>query len=483
MNLLQFRHFRPKFGFFLPYLPKSAISGSYSLLLLPKFGFFLFLFFFSLTAFAANYYVTQVGGGSHNGSSIGNSWSVTDFNGKTTPHGGDTVIFTGTFTSTIAPACNGSGNGAGRLILNFAGAVLNAADPRLHFSNRSYLTVIGGTLGPSYSGGLIEFNPNGGEQSHDITIEGWKYTGAANGVAVFVVLDHVYNLVVSNCTVDNVSMFVVGGSTLNHDIDITGCYARTSTDTTKQDDVIHISDVANVTIEKCKLINRAPSSSINHNDIIQTYTKNGSNPGNPTNWVIRYNWIEMQHSSGTGDASFLMMQSMAGNPALKLYANVFFGSATIGNNGVCVGRDNGGSYYCYNNTFVRHNDPDNTVRFNDSGTLYVKNNVGMSDPSVGVYQHFINWTMAIGAWDYNFWYLTYTSSRYAGPHGSVSLNPLFRNYAGEDFSLASNSPLLGKADRSIGAEYSFGIARGATWPNPALVSRTATTTSWDPGAY
>src|ERR1700746_2854687 len=109
MNQLQFRRFGPKFAFFLPRIPKSATASSSFLFLLPKLGLFLFLLLFSSHALATIYYVTQAGGGSHNGSSIGNSWSLADFNGKTIPHGGDTVSFSGTFTGMVTPVCNGSG--------------------------------------------------------------------------------------------------------------------------------------------------------------------------------------------------------------------------------------------------------------------------------------------------------------------------------------------------------------------------------------
>jgi hypothetical protein len=482
MNQLQFRRFGPKFAFFLLRIPKAATASSSFIIRLPKLSLFLFLSLFSLPALATTYYVTQAGGGSHDGSSIGNSWSLADFNGKTTPQGGDTVSFSGSFSDTVTPVCNGSDNGAGRLTLDMRAATLTNANPRIQLTARAYLTLLGGTMASAYDTTCINFNPNGGGQSHDITIDGWQYTGADNGIAYFLSLNHVTYLTVSNCTVDNVSSFVSGDSSLNHDILLTGCYARTSTDVTTQDDLLRIADAANITIEKCKLIGRAPADPAgHHNDIIQTYTKGGSNPGSPTNWVIRYNWFEMQNTTGSGDCSFLMFQSMTGDPALKLYGNVFFGSATIGNNGVCVGRNNGGSYYCYNNTFVRHVNPNNMIRFNDSGTFYLKNNVGMNDPSIYIYDiNFINSTMSVGAADYNFLYLTHLSSNWAGPHGSVSLNPLFSDYAGNDFSLQAGSPLLNKGDRSIGAEYSTGIAPGATWPNPALVDRS---TSWNVGAY
>jgi hypothetical protein len=422
--------------------------------------------------------VTQWGGGNRSGTSSGNPWSIGDFNGSSRPTGGDTVTFTGTFTSTVSPAKGGTGNGAGRLTLNLTGASLTSAATRIQLNALAYVTLVGGTLGSAYSGELIRFNPNSGGQSHDITLDRWTYNGAANGIAIFLSLNHVYNLVVSNCTVSNVSGFVSGDSTLNHDIDITGCYAETSGDTTSQDDLIHIGDAANIMIEKCKLIDRSPASPVGqHNDVIQTYTKFGSYAGQPTNWVLRYNWIEMQQTSGSGDCSWLMLQSMNGDPALKVYGNVFIGTGTVGNNGMLVSRNPGGKYYLYNNTIVRHRNPLNNVRYLDTGTVYMRNNVGVADP--GYSNAFISLTMAQAGTDYNFFYRLAVPSNYAGPHGSVSLDPLFTNYTGNDFSLQAGSPLRGRGDRSIGAEYAYGIARGSTWPNPTVISRS----SWDIGAY
>lgn len=445
---------------------------------------FLFSLLLPLTSYAASYFVTPSGGGNHSGTSSGNPWSLAEFNGKTNPTGGDTVTFSGTFTGTVVPPKSGISNAA-RLTLNFAGATLTNADPRIQVNHLAYVNILGGSMSAAYDATLINFNPNGGGQSHDVTVGNWSYTGPANGISYFLNIDHVTNLVVSNCYVDNVSCFLNGSSVLNHDIDITGNFARTSTDVTSQDDLIRISDAANITIEKNKLIDRAPASSVNHNDVIQNFTKGGSNPGSPTNWILRYNWIEMQQRSGSGDNSFLMFQSMGGNPAVKIYGNVFYGSGTIGNNGICIGRGNGGSYYFYNNTVVRHNDPDNTVRFADSGTVYAQNNVGMADPSVGKYATFLLWTMAIGASDYNFYYGVYTAgggpvnAGYAGPHGSVNINPMFTNYAGTDFSLSASSPLRGRGNRNIGAEFNTGIKAGSQWPNPTLTPRN----TWDVGAF
>jgi len=478
MNKCSFPRFRPKFAFFLSLVSKYDSFRLETLSLLPKLSLLLCLCLSAVTAPAATYYVTQNGGGNHDGASLASSWSVGDFNGTGVPGGGDTVVFTGSFTSTIAPASNGASNAA-RLTLDLTGASLNSAWTRLQFNARAYLTVLGGALGGAYDGLLINFNPNDGGTSHDITISGFQYTGSANGIALFLSLNHVYNLVVANCYADNVSSFVSGDSTLNHDIDISGNFAQTSTDVLAQDDLIHIGDAPNVTIEGNKLVGRAPANpSGRHNDIIQNYTKAGAFPGNPTNWVIRYNWIESQQVSGSGDCAWIMFQSMSGDPALKLYGNVFVGTGTVGDNGILVSRNNGGTYFLYNNTFVKHAKPENTVRFLDSGTLYARNNVGQADTPGG--SVFAGWAMGDGGWDYNFFYRTASPSEVTGPHGSLSTDPGFTNYAGADFSFSPASPLWNKGDPSIGAEYAMAIAPGATWPNPALVSRS---TVWNPGAY
>lgn len=428
---------------------------------------------------AATYYVTQSGAGSGDGSSAANAWSLASFNGSSKPTGGDTVNFTGTFTGTVSPASNGTGNGTSRLRLDLTKATLNSANPRVRIVGKAFLTVVGGTLGDGSNGNLIDFGSSTGGVSHDITIDSWTFNGTnvSAGVNTFLLLNYCYNLTVSNCTWTNGAMFISGDSTLNHDILITGCDATSSKNTSAQTDVLHVGDAADFTIEKCRLINRAPGDpSVRHNDVIQNYQKGGSNPGNPTNWVIRYNWIEMQQTTGSGDASWIMFQSMNGDPALKIYSNVFVGNTTTGNNGIMVSRNTGGKYYLYNNTIIRHNKPDNTVRYLDAGTMYMRNNVGMADAGVG--GTFVSITMTQGGSDYNFWYRFGTTG--AGPNGSTSKDPLFTNYAGNDFSLQPASPLRGAGDSTIGAEYNTGIAPGAQWPNPTLASRAA---SWDVGAY
>ncbi len=439
-----------------------------------------FLFLLPLPAVAASYYVTQSGAGSQNGSSPSNAWSVSAFNSSRTPSGGDTVNFSGNFSSTVTPATSGTGNGTSRLTLNFAGATFNSG--AIVISGCSYLNINGGTFatgdtGSSANGALIDFNAT---PSHDITVNGWTFTGTNTGTTDFISCYYCYNLTVTNNHMDNICHFILGDSTLNHDLTIQGNYARSNVNTSVQTDIITIADAYNVTISSNQIIHRTPgAASVNHNDCIQTYEKGGSNAAAPTNWTVCYNWIELQVYSGSGDNSWMMMENMGGTTAIQIYGNVFVGTGPIGNNGVCFDSNSSGSnFYFYNNTIIRHAGPDNTVRFLSPGTIFFRNNVMEAD--AGVSGTFVVLSMTAGsAWDYNFFYNATPQTDCAGPHGSTTKNPLFNNYAGNDFSLSPSSPLIGAADKTIGTIFGQGIVQGSVWPGPTLVARS----SWDVGAY
>jgi hypothetical protein len=445
------------------------------------------LFLLPLTTFAASYYVTQSGSGAANGTSSANAWSLGTYQGSSAPTGGDTVFFSGTFTSTVNLNRSGTGNGAARLTYDFTAATLTNANPRILIGG-NYVNVSGGMMSTSTGNAdLVDFNG----QMHDVTISGWNYGPAdQTSQSTFIGLENCYNLLVTNNHMDGIC-FMWGDSTLNHDVVISNNFMRTPVNPNGVDvqlDVIRVGDMANMTIEGNYIENQSESTANNgHDDCIQNYTKGGSNGGSPTNWVVRYNYLVMNdHTGGSGDNSFFMMQSMDGNPALVCYGNVFEVpvGATTGNNGVAVTRDNGGTYYFYNNTFVRHGSAGgNSIEFEDTGTFYAENNVCEADPGIG--SAGINWLMTKGVWYYNFFYNwpdgQTTGVAAAGPHGSTSMNPTFTNYSGNTVSLATSSPLIGKGDSTIGAAYNQGIATGATWPNPSLVTRP--TNSWDAGAF
>jgi len=461
-------------------------------------------------ASAASYFVTQSGAGSQNGLTLANAWSVANYNSSAAPTGGDTVFFSGTITSTIVVATNGTGNSAGRLTLNFSGscsgctvATLSTANPRISLSNRSFITLFGGpyNAGATFAAGtgtaddslvLITFNRT---VNHDITIDGFSYTGPVAGIATPWDAYFPQNVTVQNCHFDNVAGLGYSDSNLTHDLDIKNNFIRTSANTKTQTDVVTFGDAVNVTIEGNYLVNQAPGQNNNgqHNDVIQTFHSGAGGANNPSGWVVRYNWIGLTMNTPfrTGDNSWMQLESFdnAAGFGLKIYGNVFVGgdgTTNSGNNG--FGMDTHGitsTNYVYNNTVIRKNGPDRTIGWiSANGTLFMRNNVGMATSgqnSVDV--DVAAFTPGTGGWDYNFWYQfdgSVTSGSW-GPHGSTSTNPLFANYNGDDFSLTAASPLIGAGDSTIGSEFSQGIAPGATWPNPTLVTRP--NSAWDVGAF
>jgi hypothetical protein len=157
-------------------------------------------FCFQFSALATNYYVTPSGAGAQTGTDPANAWSLATYGQSTLPTGGDTVFFLGTFSSTVTIKTSGTGNGALRLTLDFTGATLNTALPRIACNAQNYLNVNGGTLGSATTGDLITIAPR--SQSHDITIQNWKHTGDSTSDATFIALQYCYNLSVVNNTID-----------------------------------------------------------------------------------------------------------------------------------------------------------------------------------------------------------------------------------------------------------------------------------------
>lgn len=434
---------------------------------------------------AASYYVTQSGSGTSDGKSAANAMSVSKYNSSSAPTGGDTVYFSGTITSTVSVGTSGTGNGASRLTLDFTGATLNTASPRIRIAGENFLNLLGGTLGTASDGYLIDFN---GNVSHDVTVSGWTFNGPDNSLVTFVAGKACQNTVFQNNTINNVESFIFGDTTNMHDIHISNNYIRGSANTEDQTDMIRIGDAYNMTIEGNWIIQRAPgATSGRHNDIIQTFQSGATPNAAPYGWVIRYNRFELAVPSGSGDTSWFMMENLTdrnGVEAVKIYGNVFIGdlSDEASNNGI-VNDGNGFTTRFYNNTVIRHNGPDNTIRFLNAmgpGTTYAENNAGAADS--GTCCTFLSWTTTLKTVNYNFFYrFGGCSSTHTGPNGSCSIDPKFVDYANDNYALQSGSPLIGKGDSGIGSEYSQGIAVGATWPNPKLVTRPAG--AWDVGAY
>lgn len=441
--------------------------------------FFIFILFqiTSSVCFSSTYYVTQGGSGSSSGNSLSNSWSMANYNSSSIPTGGDTVYFSGVISSQVSPNSSGTGNGTGRLILDFSGATLSGG---ISLNAKNYVTFIGGTF--SSGSKLITC---GTIVAHDITISNFNYTGPINGTQEFISVGKCNHLLIVNNTVDNIASFVSAYNGATSDIIVRNNYARTSTNQLTQTDLLFFGDTSNVTIEGNKFIHRAPGTQSNsrHNDVIQTFQSGSSSNATPANWIIRYNWIEMAVPAGTdtdGSNSWTMLENMSGT--VKIYSNVFVGGGgSVATNGMNFNSCYSSVIvYLYNNTFIAHKTPVNTVRFQNSGTLYSANNVGQAD---GISGTTLQWDWFNTGWNRNFFYnFGNCNSTFTGSGGSCNLDPHFTNYTGNDFSLRSTSPLLTAGDGTIGNEYNQGISPGATWPNPFLSTRSSTGT-WEVGAY
>lgn len=438
---------------------------------------------------ATNYFVTQAGAGSHNGLSIGNAFSVANYNVTTLPVGGDTVFFTGTITSIINPNSGGTSSSV-VLTLDMTGAVITPP-AWTNTNSQSFITILGSSSNPIAAGtnGAAIFDCGTNPAVQFITVSGFTFTGISGGQTLFFNVGRCNNVTIQNNTLDNVQSFVNAYQGTTHDITIQNNYARSSVNVLNQTDVISMGDTINVLIQGNKLIQQAPGNvSVRHNDTIQAYQGGGSSNQAPSGWVIRYNWVQLDVGSGSGDTSWTMLEQMADNgstPALQMYGNVFVGEAddVNSNNGVMPG-DNGSSgqhVYFYNNTLIRKNGPDNTIRFLSPGTVFSRNNVGY-DPT-GHSGTYLSWTMTAGApWNNNFFFnFSGCSTTFTGGAGSCTADPKFTSVAGDDYSTLPGSPLRNAGDSTVGATYNQGIAPGATWPNPTLTTRT--TGNWDVGAF
>ena len=441
---------------------------------------------FPLGTQGANYYVTQSGAGSGSGTSLANAWSVSTFNASSAPAAGDSVFFSGAITSTVTPIKSGSSGNP--ITLDYSAATLNTASPRIQISSKSFLNILGGVMGAG-DGTMIDFN---NQTSHDVFIANWNCTNTPGSLAGFVHGWACYNLTVSNCICLGYEQLYFGATTNSHDVTIINNKIVGSTNIIDQTDLIFIGDEQNVLIQGNYLQQNAPGdqASGRHNDCIQTFQGGESASGAPSGWVVRYNWIEQNDVGGDGSISFMMMENMAGSgptDACDIYGNVFMFAlgAKFSGNGVAFDSNNSSAVVrFYNNTVINHassggGSPGGPTGFLSPGNLYAENNLFEADS--GNSGPLVNWTFAIQKSDYNrFYQYGSPGSTYTGAHGAANSNPLFTDYVNNNLSLQSSSPCIGTGDNTIGSTYSQGIAPGATWPNPALATRTG---AWDVGAY
>src|SRR5260221_8070394 len=450
----------------------------------------------TLSSVATNDEVPQSGAGAHDGTSCANAWSVSDFNSTTKPTGGDTDSFTGNLSTGLNPSANGTF--AARLRLDLSGATLSAM---VNLNAKSYLTLSGGTTAMTSGTALKPASCN------YLTVEKWTFNNSdINGWPTFSNSSYCTNLTSPDCRVSNGAYAFLGNG--DDAVLITGCDVLSSQNGTtnigNQTDLLHLGGASNVTVEKSKFVLRAPGSakggsdgSYRHNDVIQPFATGGSNGRPPSNWTIRYCWIENQNvsSASDGNSSWLMIEAQGG--FFKIYGNVFVCPSGAGgiNNGVHMGsgRSTADQYIFYNNTVVKKgNAPGSAISYNDAnkpagqgnGTLFCVNNIAYC-PLTGASQGSTCNNSKVGQISNNFWYNfgnrpSNVAAIPPGPGGSGTTDPRFTNFDNNDFTLAPNSPARGAGDNSLSSEYNQGIAPGSSWPNPTLVTRTG---AWDVGAF
>ena len=157
-------------------------------------------------AHATQYYVTQSGAGSANGTSLGNAWSVSNYNASgTTTQPGDTVNISGTLTQEISVP-NGGSSGGGNITIHFlsganitattfAGASFPSQNAAIYSQGKNYLTIDGG------SNGIIQCTNNGSAPT---------YANQNNCAGVFL-----YGC--TNCTVKNLTVANLYVMNINYD--------------------------------------------------------------------------------------------------------------------------------------------------------------------------------------------------------------------------------------------------------------------------
>ena len=413
---------------------------------------FVFVFTLLLTSLglAENIYVSQSGGG--DGSSCVSTQSASWFNtsgnwanpkvsGKIGP--GDTVYFCGTITTDLH--VQKSGSDGNYIVLD--GSTATNLNLKFFIESVSYITL---QNAPFYN--LAD--------NHD----------AIHLTTTSYVL--VQNNHVENC--GGRPLFLEAG----HDhVTIKNNFLQNAignADLTTENDVIGVHRATNLIIEGNYLYDQ--SANTNHVDTIQTWCT--FDQENCHDWDIRYNMLILD-AGGDPDKSWLMFSNIGAN--FYAYGNVFIGVSGA-SGAIPFQFSSTGAYetFTYNNTFVSKTG----VHY---GCLYAvgpwgdyKNNIYYQTESTSN----MYCTSGSNTFSYQDAYQAAGSNNSPSCTGCIQTDPLFVNYAANDFSLQSASPARGTGT-NLGSgggihTFDYGIAPGAKWPNPTLVQRTG---NWDMGAY
>ncbi len=404
-------------------------------------------------ASATAVYIGQAAAGTGDGSSCANAHAASWFNsssnwgtGATQIGGGTTVHLCGTVSSGLT--FQGSGASGAPVTLDGAGATYSG---EVNTANRSWWRVQNVTWSTAYTGSLV------------------TVMGGSNGV-------------INGNTADNIQhgIFLAqyNGSVLPSNITVSNNWLRqTAADLgNTQHDVITTEGSSNVVIEGNYIEMRTGGAGNEaHNDAIQTYEKGGSTGGPPSDWTIRYNQIVM-NSAATNDRSWMMLESLKGT--INIHDNLLLGlnGASSANGISSSSNDSSVVFNIYNNTFVsKSNASNNMLNLAAPGVANLKNNIFSA-----VSQTMLTGSMTVKR-DHNLWNGSYAPSC-SGQTGELcGVDPMFTDYASNNFTPADNSPTLA-AGANLGTAYGKILAKGASFPKPLQLDRAATG-NWTLGAF
>ena len=411
----------------------------------------------STTALAAtSIYTAQTAKGTNDGSSCANAHSASWFNtsgnwgsGSTQIGPGTTVHLCGTITSDLT--FKGSGTSGNYITVDGAGATMSAtffAGPTFSYGkiqNVTWADNFGRQLFSCTSCGNFIFTNNRADNWH-------------GGQAIYIAED---------------------GTTRLPQITASNNYIRTSTGNfgDVQNDIVFCAGCTNTIIEgnhfEMRIVGASPYSYA-HDDVIQSFRKGGASLGPPSNLTIRYNKIVMNTADGA-HRSWCMLEHLGGTN--YIYGNLFLGiQGADGANGCALYRGQSGvvHHFIGNTVVAKGTASNNTLNLLGTGsTINIRNNIFYTAGNQG-------YTISMSTINRsnNLWYGT-RAPACTGTGEICGNNPLFTDYANNDFTLQSGSLAKG-AGFTFAGPYNYGPVNSLTWPNPTLAQKSST---WDIGAF
>jgi hypothetical protein len=417
-----------------------------------------FAFLQSAASTAPGIYVAEGSAGAGNGVDCADALPITFFNsagnwaspkvaGKIGP--GDTVFLCGTITSNLS--FHGNGSSGSPVVLD--GATLSAYID----VGTQYWTIQNVTYSRSYG--------TGSSTQAALQLTG----GAAFGT-------------IQNNTIDVInSAQVIFLAHVSHDITIQNNFLRVSAPSGDgfDTDVLDTEGSYNVMVQGNYMelaVTGDQSCGGCHDDVTQVWASGSSSANAPYNWTYRYNRMVANSPGHTNNLSLTMIE-MVGNGYWNMYGNVFecIAGGSSGN-GIVFDSNTGGMIAnIFNNTVVEKSGACNNIfNLSGSGAYNLSNNIVYSASAGSALTGGAQFALR----SHNLWYGSSIPSC-SGFAGDVcGSDPLFVDYTNNNFYLQGGSPAKGTGV-NVGALYALGLAGGATWPNPALSTRS----TWDMGAY